>query len=278
MTQSQAIDQGINWCYPTLDNLRFMQAHYVTHAFAPHAHDYFVIGIVEDGVQQFKHGASYHVTIPGKLIIINPGEVHTGQAAARDGFTYRALYPSKTLIAQWSNTFKSSPAHLLLSSGVSDDAELFYRLRRLHQQSEKNAFSMELEGGFLNWFVDLMHRYALTPLELVSYKWAPQAVQQARDYIEAHYARQITLSELSNAVHITPYHLTRLFGKHIGIPPHRYLENVRIRHAEHLLQEGMPIVEVALRTGFAGQSHLTRTFKRFIGTTPGSFSQQRKIR
>jgi hypothetical protein len=70
-----------------------MRARYVQHAFKPHAHDYFVLGLIEAGRQSFTHERDHHITTAGALIIINPGE-----AAIRDGFAYRALYPSADLL------------------------------------------------------------------------------------------------------------------------------------------------------------------------------------
>ena len=76
---------------------------------------------------------------------------------------------------------------------------------------------------------------------------------------------------------ISPYHLARLFNSQMGIPPHAYLDSVRIRQARRLLTLGRPILEVALATGFADQSHFTRRFKRTVGVPPGDFVKHRKI-
>lgn len=278
MPTSQPVDQGITWSFAPLDQLRFMRAKYVQHAFAPHAHDYYVISIIEDGVQTFKHGRNQHVTTPGKLIVINPGEVHTGEAARHEGFVYRAMYPSANLLGRLMETFKSEAMQLpQFPGGTVQDVGLFHQMQRLHQQSERAVSGLELEEGLLNFLVEFTRRYAASSPVLPHYQQANQAVRQVCDYLEAHYDEPVTLADLSAQVHITPYHLTRLFSRQMGIPPHRYLENIRIHHAERLLASGIPIAEVAYATGFSSQSHLTRTFKRFIGTTPGEYLQQGKI-
>jgi len=58
------------------------------------------------------------------------------------------------------------------------------------------------------------------------------------------------------------------------MPPHAYLESVRIRHAQALLTAGVPLVQVALDSGFSSQSHLTNRFKRVLGVTPGQYAQR----
>ncbi len=278
MPQQQPVDQGITWQFPHLDDLRFMRAVYVQHAFKPHAHDYFVLGIIEDGVQSFTHERERFITTPGKLIIINPGEIHTGEAAIKDGFVYRSLYPTADLMKRIAGEFKVKSNDLPhFPGGTVQDDRLFRWMRHLHHLSEYPASSLEIEERLTAFLVELINRYAVRQLILPEYQSAHQAVLQVRDYLEAHYDQNVTLSDLANLVYITPYHLARLFSQQIGIPPHKYLENVRIRHAERLLQAGISIADVAYATGFSSQSHLTRTFKRFIGTTPGEFLQQRKI-
>jgi transcriptional regulator GlxA family with amidase domain len=103
------------------------------------------------------------------------------------------------------------------------------------------------------------------------------AVRRIRDYIEAHYDQDISLTGLAALVSLSPYHVARVFRAEVGLPPHGYLESVRIRRAQRLLAAGMPPAAVACATGFADQSHLTHRFKRLIGVTPGRYARQRKI-
>ncbi|WP_119069134.1 AraC family transcriptional regulator [Aggregatilinea lenta] len=281
MPSNPPTDQGIIWCLPHVDNLRFMRARYVQHAFKPHAHDYFVIGIIEEGVQSFTHEHERHITIPGKLIVINPGELHTGEAAIEEGFSYRALYPSVDLMRAIGREFVASSGASgdvpRFSGSVIQDPQLFRWIQKLHRLSEHLAPGLQFEEALNTFLVELSRRHAADRLALPDYHDAHRAVQQVCDYLEAHFDEGITLADLSQQVHITPYHLTRLFSQQVGIPPHRYLENVRVRQAERLLTSGMPIADVAYATGFSSQSHFTRRFKQFIGTTPAQFAQQRKI-
>jgi AraC-like DNA-binding protein len=279
MSRAAPIDQGVTWRLPYLDGLRLMRARYVQHAFKPHAHDYFVLGLIEAGRQSFTHERDHHITTAGALIIINPGEVHTGEAAIRDGFAYRALYPSADLLRTIARELK--PARRVgvprFPNVVLNDPHVFGWIQRLHRLSEGAASALELEEQFTAFFAGLIRRHAADGFAAPDYQGTNHIVRQVRDYLEAHYADNITLTDLSQMAHITPYHLARTFSRQVGVPPHRYLENVRIRHVERLLLAGMPIADVAYATGFSSQSHLTRTFKRFIGTTPGQFLKQRKI-
>jgi AraC-like DNA-binding protein len=68
--------------------------------------------------------------------------------------------------------------------------------------------------------------------------------------------------------------LLRAFRAEVGMPPYAYLESVRIRRAQQLIEAGKPLAEVAAEVGFSSQSHLTERFKRIIGVTPGQYAKQ----
>src|ERR1700730_705909 len=93
-------EQAKFWRDTTLSNLELLRATYVTHTFAPHTHEGYVIGVVEQGAEQFQYRRKKHVAPTGSIVLINPGEMHTGSSATEDGWTYRTFYPSTELLQQ----------------------------------------------------------------------------------------------------------------------------------------------------------------------------------
>jgi AraC-like DNA-binding protein len=83
--------------------------------------------------------------------------------------------------------------------------------------------------------------------------------------------RNVTLAELSAFAGVSPYHLARVFRAARGIPPHRYLEQRRVREAQALILAGHALPFVAAEAGFNDQSQLARHFKRHLGVTPGPY-------
>ncbi len=275
---NQPIDKGVTWALPQFHNLRFMRARYVQHSFKPHAHDYYVLGFLEAGLQTFDYGHKQLMTEPGKLILINPEELHTGEAAIADGFVYRALYPTRGLMESITREFTNGNTGLpVFNGGITHDPQLHQWIKQIHRISEDTDSTLKIEDLMTQFLVELVRRYGTQRYQLHVYQTAHHAVATCRDYIEANYASNISLDDLSHLVHISPFHLARLFRKHVGMPPHKYLENVRVRHAEHLLSQDHSIADVAYLTGFSSQSHLTRTFKQIIGTTPGEYIKVSKI-
>ena len=101
-----------------------------------------------------------------------------------------------------------------------------------------------------------------------------RAVADAITFIQGNYAHDVKLEDVAAAVHLSPFHLARLFKQVTGVSPHQYLVQVRVNAARALLSAGSgqrSLAEVAAAVGFADQSHLTRQFKRHFGVTPSQF-------
>lgn len=89
-----------------------------------------------------------------------------------------------------------------------------------------------------------------------------------REYIHAHAEEEISLDVLAGVGHLSMYHALRSFRDVLGLPPHKYLLQVRVERAKALLQLGKSVADVAAILGFADQSHLTRHYKRVFGVPP----------
>lgn len=97
-------------------------------------------------------------------------------------------------------------------------------------------------------------------------------VARAIDFMEANADRSIGLDEIANAAYRSPSHLARVFSAEVGMPPHRYLINLRVQRARNLLaRTNRPIAEIALDCGFTHQEHLTRLFRKHFETTPAAY-------
>jgi AraC-like DNA-binding protein len=258
--------------------LDVFQANFKTYAFARHWHDYYVIGLVEAGAQSFWCRNATYTTPPGGLIVLNPGDPHTGQAAVASGFAYRALYPTLNHMARAMAEF-GKPAQLPRFPSLRiDDPALAKAVRGLQIAIGGAHSAIERESRWLSLLTTLIQRYGTERLSLPAVGGEPRAVAGARAYMEAHYAERVTLAMLAAEVGLSPFHLVRVFQRAAGMPPHVYLESVRIRHAQRLLAAGRPLADVAYATGFSSQSHFTSRFRQSIGVTPGAFRALRYSR
>lgn len=90
-------------------------------------------------------------------------------------------------------------------------------------------------------------------------------------HIEANYSAAIPLEHLAAIANVGVIRLITSFRREVGIPPHRYQCDVRVRAAQAMLRRGVTPAVAALEAGFFDQSHLTRHFKRVCGSTPGKY-------
>jgi AraC-like DNA-binding protein len=95
-------------------------------------------------------------------------------------------------------------------------------------------------------------------------------VARAAELIEAEYARPLALGEIAGAAGMSPYHFARVFRRLTGLPPHRYLVAVRLRHALERLDQGASVTETCYAVGFASLSHFITTFRRRFGISPSA--------
>jgi len=147
----------------------------------------------------------------------------------------------------------------------------------LHKAMVQGASALECESRTLWTLAQLIRRYADSGSSEQSVGKEKKAVEQARLYIEECFAEGITLNQLAGQAALSPYYFLRVFRAEVGMPPYAYLESVRIRHAQRLIETSKPLAEVAIEVGFSSQSHLTRHFKKIIGVTPGQYAQQVRI-
>jgi AraC family transcriptional regulator len=100
----------------------------------------------------------------------------------------------------------------------------------------------------------------------------PEGLRRIETYVEENLARSLSLQELSQQLGMNVYCFVRSFKRSTGIPPHQYVLRRRVERAKaFLLDPGISIADIALRCGFATQSHLTATFNRVTNLTPGEY-------
>jgi AraC-like DNA-binding protein len=255
-----------------------LHARFVTHRYPRHAHDHFVVGLVDSGVQAYDYRGARHLTASGQVFLVNPGEPHTGEAATRAGYLYRTLYPSVDLLARAAEGLGARKEVPFFRAAVLDDPILARLLARLHARLEQRAPRLELDSLVLGALRILVSHHGELATAAASVGNEHAAVRVARDYIEAHFDEDLSLAKLADLVSLSPYHFARTFERELGLPPHAYLESVRIRKSRELLDQGMDLASAALAAGYADQSHFTRRFKRFLGVTPGQYRLASKFR
>jgi len=100
----------------------------------------------------------------------------------------------------------------------------------------------------------------------------PGWLSRIQDKLRTEHCRRLTLDELAREAGVHPVHLSRIFRRSVGEGIGDHIHRLRVRTAcERLLDPCASLAEISFATGFADQSHFTRSFRRITGMTPGTF-------
>jgi AraC-like DNA-binding protein len=256
---------------PGVDLLR---ATYVTHRYARHAHETYTLALIEDGVEEFRYAGSLLRAGRGSVALLNPEMVHTGQAGVPEGWSYRVLYPSVSLVREVSTELTGSPGTPFFPDTVVHDPHSARLVRVAHLAAEHGdplASASLLHGALAG----LLREHARAGRRSRPREARP-AVRTVVSLLQERVTDPPTLDELALATGIGPYALLRAFRAETGLPPHAYLNQIRVRRARGLLDRGVAPAQAAAEAGFADQAHLTRHFKRIVGVPPGAYQRARR--
>ena len=256
-----------------LGNLEFLHATFITHSFPKHTHETFALGVIEQGVQATYYNGSTHIATPGDICLVNPGEVHTGFSPHGYGWTYRVFYPDAILLQKIAREVSIHTGQLPhFPCPVIKDQHLSARILSFLKTIEESDISLERESLLLSVLERMIRRHAdMRDSPPIGRTNKGHPIKMALEYLDTHFRENVTLSQLSEIVNLSKFHLLRLFQAAVGFPPHAYLIQKRIDYAKGLLLQDLPIVQVALEAGFVDQSHFTRRFKKIFGITPGQY-------
>ena len=97
-------------------------------------------------------------------------------------------------------------------------------------------------------------------------------VEQALDYMRAHCAEHLSLSDVADRVYVSQWHLSKLINRHVGQSFFDILGCMRIQRAKDLLRDSsLKIYAVAEQVGYSDVAHFSMSFKRLEGMTPGEY-------
>lgn len=100
----------------------------------------------------------------------------------------------------------------------------------------------------------------------------PEAMEVLKAYLRDHLADQIRIKHLASLVALSSFYFVRMFKAHVGVPPHRYLTEVRIERAcELLVDTPLSVTQICHRVGFTSLSHFINTFRRHRGMSPSAY-------
>jgi AraC-like DNA-binding protein len=272
-----AADHVVFWREPRFDDLECLAARFSRHSYRPHVHDTFAIGVILAGAEAFHYRGVRHVAPAGRVVAVNPDELHDGAAAA-DSFAYRMLYPSVGLMQRLADDIAGAPAGFpAFAEAVIDDPEVAAGLVAAHGLMQARAGRLAVDEAVTAALSLMLRRHSQGDPRGRRPGQAAGPLRRARELIDDLYMQDLTLDELAACAGLSRFHFLRAFRRAVGVTPHAYLAGRRIAAAKTLLAGAQPLSEVALACGFYDQSHFSRSFKGCTGLTPGQYRRGSQV-
>lgn len=260
------------------NGLEMLNAAFHQQCFSRHVHETFCISLIENGTQRFYRSGGEHCAPQGHIVLVNPDEVHTGQAESADGWAYRAIYPSPHLMRSLSRDLLSAkgevpwfPQPVVYDPGLAQQLQLTFTI--LLQPGDR-LLKESMLMSTISW---LIIRHCSSPIAALSSHHGHAQILRIKDLLYDCPEADFGLKALAAAAGMSTWHFLRQFKKVVGMSPHSWLIQARLRKARACLLAGTAISESAMLAGFADQSHLNRHFKRALGITPGQFIQAHRL-
>jgi AraC-like DNA-binding protein len=252
---------------PPQAGLARFEAYFAGHAYDLHRHDTYAVGYTLGGVQSFDFRGARFDSLANNVVVIYPDETHNGRAGGLGGFRYSMLYLEPRLIRDaLGETAKTLP---FLRWPVSPSSHLLGALAPALDDLDHVLEPIEQDHAVLGIAQALLALDGSARRACASGATCDVAVEQARQFLDAHFARTVASEELEAVTGLTRYALARHFRRRLGTSPYRYLTMRRLDRAKSMIRAGDSLAEAAQASGFADQSHMTRHFGRAFGMSPG---------
>jgi AraC family transcriptional regulator len=226
--------------------------------------DTFMASFVEEGTFDLYVGEGRWRVNPGDVMLSHPGMRFRAGFQGK-GFNDTCL--SLTYLAANDDRFDPARSWAKAQRPVLMQSNRLRYLRWGLRRALENGAPMFAEYCATEIFRDARE----TPAPLFSehkFAWYAERVHRARERVDTDFAEAFTVSELARSVGMSMFHFTRVFAELIGMPPHRYLLETRLKAARKMLREGRSVTETCFASGFGNLSHFSRSFARRFGQPP----------
>jgi AraC-like DNA-binding protein/ligand-binding sensor protein len=158
----------------------------------------------------------------------------------------------------------------MLGGGANGDWEK--KARRAYFETpvvtaERFQAIIELLNVFAQYLADYASRCALA-----SSREEPTVVVSAKEFVQSHVEEPVTLAQVAQHVHVSPFYFCKLFKKATGMTLTEYVARIRVEKAKTLLVDpSLRISEVVFAAGFGSIPRFNSVFKRYVGMPPTEY-------
>lgn len=241
-----------------------------------HAHDDFVeVLLLREGTCTYLIGSRLYKVSAGDLIVYNSGVLHDESVWAENGVsTYCLAIDGLSLPGLRKNALLPDDIPPVFHCGaISHELETLYELIRQSLGTgcqSLETYSQLLAEAFLTRILPLLGNAAEPVAEAESVLG-----ERIKAYLDLHYAEDIGMPEIAEALRVSAPYLTHVFKSMCGYSPMKYLLRRRIGEAQTLLlTTNLPISEIGARVGYETTSYFSAQFTKHVGVSPKAYRKK----
>lgn len=240
--------------------------------FPNHFHEYYVIGFIEGGKRHLWCKGKEYDTSAGDLILFNPRDNHYCAPVNGELLDYRAVNIKPEVMSRAVKEITGEAYMPYFTENVVYKSDIAQSVQDLYRAVLNDAPLLEKEENLFFLLDQILREYA-SDFESADVLRPNRQIQSLCQYMEEHFAENVTLDELLSMTDFGKSYLLRSFTRQTGVSPYRYLQTIRLDKAKRFLEEGIAPIDAAGMAGFSDQSHFTHFFKEFIGLTPKQYQR-----
>lgn len=250
---------------------------------ALHHHDFYEVYLFLNGNVNYTIESRNYRLLPGDLLLINPLELHQPRIThEKQPYERIVLWINRPFIEQLSSRqtnltrcFDSSrPGHTnLLRLSPQHRQTVTGLMERLIAENDNSAYGGDLLAAscLIQLLVELNRMCMGTPQRHELTDKSEPVISNVLQYINEHYAEELSLDLLAGTFFISKYHLSHEFNRLVGTSVYRYIIQKRLVIAKKMLGDGIPPTEVYQNCGFGDYANFYRAFKSEYHINPKEF-------
>lgn len=237
----------IRYLYNAETGIELIFCNHSTISYPLHNHvSVLTIGIVLDGSVVLTANQEAKVYKQNETFAILPYVLHS--ISAKDSYTLLSLCIDKNVANNYDIKTIQNNIVILLTQALNakeiNQYQILQLLNRLDMVTDFSDRHFENHNSYIN---NLKRQLELYP------------------------ENKLTVEEMAKNAFISKYHFIRSFKAEVGLTPHQFQIQNRIRKAQRLIHKADTISEVALTTGFCDQSHFIKQFEKYVGLSPSTY-------
>ena len=259
--------------------------------FPMHWHEELEIVYAVDGTARYIIDRDEYIINKGDILIIPPNSLHAFEQFEECNFAGKAILFSKKMvdsslydicsvkyITPLFNNEIYFTIHIKGDSVHGENLRKFLDNAVECHKSKNEGYELGVRIAFLEFIQYFYVNNLYTTIGKDSnYQKSAEQIKVITNYISEHFSEKITLEELASLVNLSTYHMAHVFKQYTGISPNKYINEHRLAiAANRLLNENLPILNIALECGFNNISYFNRAFKNKYGITPNQFRKVKK--